>query len=363
MKQQEKLVYELPNESILNKLRSQGDPLADNLVQMLFENNEAKLLNQVMRQLQTNQDLVDNSLPLHLRDFFRVEGILPTWANHDLLSQGAGFFQQYAHQLSSMLSFLSLPYTYAAAHGVKVLYFTKRIHQDTGRRLHETASFLLDVTAPDAFSPQGKGIVSSLKVRLMHAAVRYHVKNHKKWQKEWGLPINQEDMIGTNLSFSVLPVLGLKKMRYYLKQYDIKAYLHLWKVIGNFLGNNTEYLPNRYQEGVTLGDIISERHFKTSKEGRELTKALIIYLEKSIERRFPKEFVTTYMRFLLGNDTANILGIPTYNWTRLLMRPFQTNNVLKSLSPTPSRAGEKFLKQAHWLLEKDPVDFNIPLAI
>ncbi|OJJ17165.1 hypothetical protein BKI52_31135 [marine bacterium AO1-C] len=355
--------FEIPQPQTLDNLRQQGDVAADDLIRQLFENKQAKQLNTAFRQLERNQDVYEKDLPTEIKYFFIQEGEMPNWANETLLQQGTVFFRKYAAQLSAMLSFLSLPYTYAAANGVKVLYLTGRIHQDTARRLHETARYLVDITTPNAFAPEGNGIVSSLKVRLMHAAVRYHLNKDKRWNSSWGLPVNQEDMIGTNLAFSALPILGLKKMKYHLKQYDMSAYLHVWKVAGKFLGNIPEHLPNRYQEALDLADIIGERQFQSSQEGKELTQALITFLEKSIVKRFPKDFVTTYMRFLMGEEISKILGIPRYNWSRVLVRPFQTNNILKSLSPTPSREGDKFLKQAGYFLQKDPVNFRIPLTI
>lgn len=357
------LNFDQPQAHTLDELRQQGDPTADELIQYLFENKQAKLLNVAFQQIKQNQDINKPELPEMIQNFFVQEGQMPDWANGDLLQQASAFFRKYAAQFSSMLSFLSLPYTYAAANGVKVLYLTGRIHQDTAKRLHETARYLMDITAPGTFDPEGAGIVSSLKVRLMHAAVRYHLKKDKRWDAAWGLPINQEDMIGTNLSFSALPILGLKKMKYHLRQADMTAYLHLWKVAGQFLGNDPTHLPNRYLEALNLSDIIGERQFQSSKEGKELTQALIKFLEKSIAKRFPKDFVTTYMRFLMGDEISNTLGIPRYNWSRVLVRPFQTNNILKSLSPTPSREGDKFLKQTGYFLKKDPVNFSIPLAI
>ncbi|EAY26510.1 oxygenase MpaB family protein [Microscilla marina] len=355
--------YQTPTHEILAELKQQGDPEADAVIKFLFTNQQAKVLNQLMQALQLNRDLTNHPLPTEVNAFVEHAGQIPTWANDDLLAQANRFFTQYAHQFTSMLSFLSLPYTYAAAHGVQVLYLTKRMHHDVTRRLHETARFLLDVTAPNAFAPEGKGIVSSLKVRLMHAAVRYHLAKRPQWKAEWGVPINQEEMIGTSLSFSVLPVLGLQKMGNHLNQRDMTAYLHLWKVVGAFLGNEVLYLPNRYKEGSQLETLIRQRNFAPSSEGKTLTQALIQSLEESLGKRFPKGFVTAYMRFLLGDELANMVGVPPYNWTRALVSTFRASNVLKALSPTPSTAGQEFLQQMQYFLKKDPVEFKIPLVV
>ena len=112
----------------------------------------------------------------------------------------------------NLLGLLSLPYCYAAADGARVLDLSERIKNKPEHRLNETADFVWDVMAPNAFKPDGKGFTSILKVRLLHAAIRFYTGKSSKWNAaDWGLPVNQEDMAGTNLSFSLLVVRGLRK--------------------------------------------------------------------------------------------------------------------------------------------------------
>lgn len=97
-----------------------------------------------------------------------------------------------------------------------------RLRTDTERRLNETAQFLMDVSAPHALDPGGTGISRILHVRLMHAAVRWliehdpavahvvdqpppdHAPTQFTWSTSWGLPGNQEDLVGTWLTFTVV---------------------------------------------------------------------------------------------------------------------------------------------------------------
>ena len=47
-------------------------------------------------------------------------------------------------------------------------------------------------------------------MRLLHASIRYLIQHHDPtWKAEYGLPVNQEDMVGTLLSFSSLIIDGL----------------------------------------------------------------------------------------------------------------------------------------------------------
>ena len=61
------------------------------------------------------------------------------------------------------------------------------------KRLTETAEFVFDRLGRSRklCTPSGKGFISIAKVRLMHAAIRYHLLNSDKWNTDLGTPGNQ----------------------------------------------------------------------------------------------------------------------------------------------------------------------------
>ena len=50
----------------------------------------------------------------------------------------------------------------------------------------------------------------------MHAAVRYQIATHGRWNPAWDRPINQEDLAGTLLAFSWVCLDGLRQMGFQL---------------------------------------------------------------------------------------------------------------------------------------------------
>lgn len=56
------------------------------------------------------------------------------------------------------------------------------------------------------------------------------------WEPKWGLPVNQEDLVGTLLSFSVAIPRGLACLGVNLPTEDRDAFFHIWRVIGHILG-------------------------------------------------------------------------------------------------------------------------------
>jgi hypothetical protein len=294
----------------LAQARQECDPLADELVTYFFDQGQAAILQQLMAGA--------GEWPEVAQAFLARTSALPAWADAGLLAHAAGFFDRHAQAIMSLLGFLSLPYCYAAADGAQVLYRSGRIQADTQRRLAETAQFVLEVNSPGAFAPTGEGLAAVRKVRLMHAAVRYHVRKSGRWDEpRFGPPINQEDMAGTNLAFSFIVLRGLRKVGIAVDRDDAHAYLHLWNVVGWLMGVRDGLLPANERAAATLDRLIASRHFKKSEVGTALTAALLESIQQTFRQRPQGRlpgFVPAYMRFLLGDQVADLLDIPPRNW-------------------------------------------------
>ncbi|MEM1136557.1 MAG: oxygenase MpaB family protein, partial [Bacteroidota bacterium] len=184
------------SDNFLAEKRLKGDLLADEAITSLFTNANAASFSELLKNDWKNNDPLPKQLPKKLNTFFQKTQILPAWADNKKMKKATKFFANYSGDVMGLLGSLALPYCYAAADGAKVLYFSERIKKDTTKRLAETGQFVIDVLSPDAFEPEGKAIRSIQKVRLIHAAIRYHILKSGKWNKAWGYPINQEDMAG-----------------------------------------------------------------------------------------------------------------------------------------------------------------------
>lgn len=182
----------------LNSMRYQTDPLADQAIQALFASQKSAKFRKLFEALHRNDYDIPAGLPQEVVEFLDQSRSLPSWAQQNRLEKGAKFFARHAPMLMGMLGMLSLPYCYAAANGARVLFFSERLRTNPGKRLAETGQYIFDVGSKKGFSARGKAISSTQKVRLMHAAVRYHIQKSNQWDEEaWGKPVNQEDMAGT----------------------------------------------------------------------------------------------------------------------------------------------------------------------
>ncbi|AEI46827.1 oxygenase MpaB family protein [Runella slithyformis] len=295
--------------ALLTPYRQKGDAAADAVVEQLGAEGGRAALGEFMRFLGTAEHLSVDAQPAFVQAFFEIHNRLPSFADRERMAKGMDFFWRYNDRIALILGCYSLPYCYAAADGAQVLWFSQRIKNDTFKRLEETGEFVYGIMQERDWR-NGRNGIRILKIRLMHAVIRYFTKHAEAWNSGWGLPINQEDMAGTNLAFSYIVIRGLRKLSVYTEDSREADFLHFWSVVGALLGVEERLLPLNLREAYHLDRTIFQRQFKTSEAGIGLTKALIKVLQQQAAPPALRDFPLAQMRFLLGNDVAELLNVP-----------------------------------------------------
>jgi len=312
-------------------MRRVGDPVADHVVETLFERGQVSEVNRLLGSLVAADDVPPEALPDVANDYFVKTAVMPDWVNWDDVLEGQQVFSRFGPMAVLALNCASLPECYAAAQGAEVLLLSGRMSKDPGRRIIETAQFVIDVMAPGGLSPDGAGVRTIQKVRLMHAAVRFLVKKHGHWDDAWGTPINQEDQAGTLMAFSWIVLRSLKQIGVDFEPEEKRAYLHAWRVVGHFLGVDPAFSVDDPVDARALVDRIQSRHHRASPAGRELTKALIDQVGEWLPGRFMDGVVVAMMRHWLTPEVAEYLDVPKAGWTRILIGPLcWLNRILDS---------------------------------
>ncbi|MFY9555807.1 MAG: oxygenase MpaB family protein [Blastocatellia bacterium] len=305
----------------LDSMRNVTDLPADDAVRELFDQGEVGAVNDLLTYMLKNDQLIPGGLPPCIQQYIETSETLPDWADANKIMQAEDFFARNGVLLGMSLLFSSLPMCYACAKGVQVLHLTARLETDARRRIAETSQMVIHVMVPGGLSPTGRGIAEAQKVRLMHAAVRHLLLKSGHWDSSWGAPINQEDLAGTLLSFSYVPLASLQRMGVTVLPEEAEAYLHAWNVVGNIMGVRSELFPTDFDDARDLVKIIGERNFEASDAGREMTSALIQMVEETVPGSIFKGFPATMIRFLNGDQIADIVGVPNADWTRKLIGP------------------------------------------
>lgn len=220
------------------------------------------------------------------------------------------FFERRGDMYLAILGFYSLPYCYAFASGAQVLVRSQRILDQIGERLGETTRFVLDIFKPGAFTSQDEAFLTCAKVRLIHAYSRYFIRKYARdWSPEFGEPINQEDLLGTNLAFSHLVLRGMTKLGMSPSSKEHQAVLRYWKWIGGLMGIEPSLWPSTAKEAFELDRLIRKRHLKPSEAGKKLTKALLEFYQKNIPDSFLTSQLEALLSYFLGKEASKAVGI------------------------------------------------------
>jgi hypothetical protein len=320
--------------SLLKQMRNKGDKPADDAVGDVFKDGGVDAVNELMQTLVRNDQPVPEELPARIRDYLAETQALPEWADMGKIKRAQQLYETWGVLITLCLFCASLPASYAAADGVKVLYLTGQLDTNTKRRVMETGQFLIDVLAVGGLDDEhGKGRRTIQRVRLMHAAVRHLILERSKrgdppvcgdepkepplWHKDWGTPINQLDLAGTRLAFSYIVADSLPKLGVSLPDEDVDAYLHLWNVIGHLMGVHDKLLTHGIDEAESLVEAIRQKEFRESPEGRVMTKALLELLDDMTPFHRFDDTIPPMIRHLIGDDVADMLDVPKTNFPDL----------------------------------------------
>src|SRR5260370_23910357 len=257
------------NDAMLDAMRLVGDPPADAAIEAIFASGQENAAQAFMTHRMTNAAPAPSSLPSALR-VFHEETLAEPLLDRSRIEAAQSLFVDHGPEILITLGCYALPDAYAARKGVKVLHQTAYLANRPNRRLFRTMQMVVDVMAPGGLGPRGRGIRTVQKVRLMHAAVRRQLRHETttKWDHlSFGVPINQEDLAGTLLTFSFLAIDGLRKLGANISSEAADAYFDAWCGVGKILGVLPEMIPANLEEAAELKEIISRRQFAPSDEG------------------------------------------------------------------------------------------------
>lgn len=227
------------------------DKLSDEIIQDVFKSlghrQAHELLNNI---LQHGIDQIPD-VPQSLRTLFTEVQKIPDWLDEELLETGAAFCRRTGPLGLIVLRNYSLMGGYESSAINKPLIYTGALKKGAAKRMAETMSFWVDVTGKNALKPYTVGFNTTMHVRIIHALARAYTRKAADWQDEqWGVPLNQGDMVATNLGFSLVFLDGLRKQGFKPSDKEINGLFHFWKYVGHLLGIPLHELPDNEEQAI-----------------------------------------------------------------------------------------------------------------
>lgn len=272
------------------------------------------------------------SYPENLKDYFDPSDA-PDWVDVKKLNIATRLWNDDSVGMLGVLYALSLPACYLIKNGIPALYQTAKLREKKYiyQRIYETGLMLetvlshggikvvydmatttderMEATSITNGSPlrgaprrylYGKGYITAKKIRFLHASMRLILLNpgvipasaapqlglakalHRVGQRydveSLGLPVNQEDLAYTLLTFGYCIPLGLQKWGRQWTTEEKEAFLHIWKVIGYLMGIREDLLTDNWDQAQRLFLAIQSRQAGTSEQGKVLTETLMSFL-------------------------------------------------------------------------------------
>ena len=342
----------LPTEAQLarfGELLMAGDPLDAPVAAWAAEIGFARSRALVDQALDHGIDQVPDAPPF-LRDLFAQLDREPTWLDRSLLEAGQQAICRTGVVGTLIMRDVALMGGYGNAAINKPLVFTGALADGAGRRTSETRAFAVDATCPGAMERFGKGFKTTVRVRFLHALLRHRIQHHPDWRsQDWGLPINQADMLATNLAFSVGFLTGMRVLGFRFSAREREGILHLWRYIGYLMGIDERILVTRESEGLRILYTVLISQPAADDDTRTLARALMNEpFEHAGKSRLGQLLAEAQIRahngishFFLGSEAYRNLGLPTHRrWTWLPLALFpvvSTAETVRQLTPFGNR--------------------------
>lgn len=262
---------------------------------------------------------------------FSIE--IPDWLDSKKVETGAKLCRRSGTRGFMVLRNYCLMGGYESAAINKPLIFTGALKKGAAKRTTETTDFWVKVVGERAFENPMIGIRECILIRLMHAYARVSIQKDPNWKREdWGDPLNQWDMIATNLGFSLVFLDGIRSLGVKVKPEEAEGLFHLWKYIGYLLGIPANLLPETEEEAIRQLYAWTITQPPADEDTKELARALMLepyssnFPPKQWQKKRAVQIHLAYNYFFLGAESCTAMGLPV---VRQSLFPLMLKNITK----------------------------------
>jgi hypothetical protein len=291
------------------------DELADPLVASLLDRGDVPRVNEILRPWTYNGQPVPDGLPADVVDFIEQARQLPSWVDHDKLHAATEFYETRGLYLNLSYGFGSGMLSCAIPNEARAVYYSLG-GADMRDRVTKTAKLGLDIGGLRAYQPNGQMVVTAVKTRMVHAAVRHLLPQSPWWPEVGGhkpIPISQADIMVTWHSLATFAMRQLNTWRLRMSRAETEGFLHLWQVSAHMLGVKDEYIPASWDEANAQAAQVLDPILAPTPEGIALADILldIAMLDLTGDGRSPlRPALHALTRYMLGDELTDGLEIP-----------------------------------------------------
>ncbi|RDI68103.1 oxygenase MpaB family protein [Nocardia pseudobrasiliensis] len=345
------------------------DPEADPIVADVMDHTDVPQVNRLLGTWTRNGQPLPDGLPANLREFIEDARRLPDWADPGKLAASFEFNKKRGTYLGVLYAFASGMMSTVIPHEALAVYYS-RGGSHLKDRIAKTAKLGYDIGTVNAYAPDGQMIVTCVKTRIIHAAVRHLLPQSSHWP-QGHTPISQDDLMVTWHSLATTIMRTFRTWQIPIPPAESEGYLHSWQLAAHLLGVRDEYIPASWEQADAQARQVLDPVLAPTPEGADLAHRLLdlgVNIDLSL---LSKPILGAFTRYILGDRIADWLAIPREPvWGPLLQfswPPFLAvrEGILGAIPPTQDAYWlfDEFLRQfALWYLAelRMPISIEIP---
>lgn len=329
-----------------------ADPLADETMAKLLEFNPDKLRDLLHVAMDADDEVDMRDLPGYLREFFDEVAKEPDWVDFDAFIPGIRMF----HRNSQLVLGGMVGGTLVEGFSTNIsksFFITGRLRDQGVRRLRQNNRHMVEMFIPGGLERTGDGWKLTVRLRLVHAAIRRLLGESDDWDREaWGTPISSAHLGYAIAAFSARLLKHLKNLGAIFDEEERASFMQVWRYDGYVMGIPEEILFQDEAGADRIFEIGSLCEPEPGMESVAMAHALVnsaplvAGIEDPGERRRLAKYVFSVSRALIGDQMADQLMYPhsmTFGvlpWFRLQKR---YDTLLNRLFPN-RRANSNFAR-------------------
>ncbi|MGA3246538.1 MAG: oxygenase MpaB family protein [Bacteroidota bacterium] len=320
-------------DAFLDTLRTQGDSLADEHLQKLVADNEIANIRKVFAEMDSNNEIPPASTFPELSQFFAETNALPPHLDTKRINRGEMVFQKNAFTGALVLLTKSLPEGYAAPNLSIILNLSGNLRTHPYKRLLSTLQTVVNVSTFHGFQPGGRAVITAQKLRLLHSGIRHVTRRYRPaFESQYGIPVNQEDMLGTVMGFSYLVIEGMRTLDVGLTHDEEEDFFYIWRMFALMMGihppgkpDSFEYIPDNVDDARAFYEAYRRRHYVAADKnpdgvalGAANLRMLVDFVPWIFRLLGFGRLPHAYMQKLMGTEQCARIGIQRRHFDALI---------------------------------------------
>ena len=296
-----------------------GDPQADKLIEHLHSLRSEQAARLIEAGINQNESALRDAPP-SVHDFFQEIESTPHWVDLSYFTPGIRMF----HRNSRLILGAFVGGTLVEGFSTNIsksFFITGRLRDQGVRRLKQNNRHMIEIFLPGGLERVGDGWKLSVRIRLVHAQIRYLLKNSDSWDTEaWGTPISSAHLGFSIAAFSARVLYHLKRLGGTYSDEEGESFMAVWRYAGHLMGIPETILYRDEAEAWRLFragkmcEPVPDLESIAMANSLINSAPLVIGVKESSSRRNLAKYVFKVSRALIGNSLADQLMYPK-GWT------------------------------------------------